>query len=137
MMSTVGALAGVMVDSHRTNSGDGATSGQNRPRYGAKRSGTRAALWWTIPGTMISANATRQSGDHLRAARKAAGLSQQRVAELAGCSVSYVRVLESGYRPEHDSDVLVRIAGVLNDESPAGEPGSREISAGLGRHGSG
>jgi DNA-binding transcriptional regulator YiaG len=89
------------------------------------------------PCMSISANATDRSGDLLRTARKAAGLSQQRVAELAGCSVSYVRVLESGYRPENDSDVLVRIADVLNHESPAGEPGSREISAGQGRHGSG
>jgi transcriptional regulator with XRE-family HTH domain len=86
---------------------------------------------------MISANATDRSGDLLRAARKAAGLSQQRLAEQAGCSVSYVRVLESGYRPEAKSDVLVRIAGVLNDENPAGEPGSRENSARQGRHGSG
>ena len=85
----------------------------------------------------ISANATAPSGDLLKTARKAAGLSQQRVAELAGCSVSYVRVLEAGYRPENDSDVLSRITGVLNDESPAGEPGSREISARQGRHDSG
>ena len=87
---------------------------------------------------MVNVNATAPSGVLLRAARKAAGLSQQRVAELAGCSVSYVRVLEAGYRPENDSDVLGRINTVLlNDESPAGEPGSREFSARQGRHGSG
>ena len=56
----------------------------------------------------MSTNATAESGDLLRAARKAAGLSQQRVAELAGCSVSYVRVLEAGYTPG-GSTVLQRI----------------------------
>ena len=82
---------------------------------------------------MISANAIASSGGLLRAARKAAGLSQQRVAELAGCSVSYVRVLESGYRPENDSDVLSRIAAVLNDERrPAsnGTPLQRSATGG-------
>jgi transcriptional regulator with XRE-family HTH domain len=63
----------------------------------------------------MSANAIEQGGD-LRAARRALGLSQQRVAELARCSVSYVRLLESGYQPEGGSDVLRRIAAVLRGE---------------------
>jgi transcriptional regulator with XRE-family HTH domain len=82
---------------------------------------------------MISANATASSGDPLKAARKAAGLSQQRVAELAGCSVSYVRVLESGYRPESDSTVLARIADVINAEGRPQHGTPSEISAGRSR----
>lgn len=48
----------------------------------------------------------------LREQRLAAGLSQQRVAELAECSVQMVRVLESGMRPT-TSAVLSRIEAVL------------------------
>ena len=71
---------------------------------------------------MVNANATAQGGG-LRAARLAAGLSQQRVAELAKCSVGYVRVLESGYMPASDSDVVARIAAVLHDSRVNNEPG--------------
>ena len=67
---------------------------------------------------MMSANAIAQSG-RLKRARQRAGLSQQRVAELARCSVSYVRLIESGYRPEPGSDVANRIAAVLRESKPA------------------
>lgn len=83
---------------------------------------------------MTSANTSVATGGLLRAARKAAGFSQQRVAEMAGCSVSYVRMLESGYQPEHESGVLIRIADVLNDKSPVSTPGSRDNSPMGGRH---
>ena len=49
------------------------------------------------------------------------GLTQQDVAVRAGCSVSYVRLLESGYLPEA-SEVLDRIGSVLgpaHDDAPA------------------
>ena len=56
----------------------------------------------------------------IRERRAALGISQQRLAELANCSLSMVRVLESGYEPE-SSRVLERIASVLtNDVAPAG-----------------
>lgn len=61
---------------------------------------------------MASVNATgRRGGLHER--RKAAGLSQQRLAELAGCSLTFVRVLEAGYEPA-TSAVLPRILAVLD-----------------------
>jgi transcriptional regulator with XRE-family HTH domain len=56
----------------------------------------------------------------LRTLRRRRGLSQQRLAELAGCSLSMVRVLESGYQPER-SDVLPRVLLALND--PSTSPG--------------
>lgn len=64
----------------------------------------------------MSANAIGdEAGDEpdLRAERKAAGVSQQRLADLARCSVAMVRLLESGYRPYGGSAVLQRIALVL------------------------
>jgi transcriptional regulator with XRE-family HTH domain len=67
----------------------------------------------------------------LRARRAALGISQQRLAELAGCSLSMVRVLESGYEPE-TSRVLDRIDRVLNDETQPGEAASRTSSAVMG-----
>lgn len=53
----------------------------------------------------------------LRQRRDAAGLSQQSLAQLAGCSLSMVRVLERGIGPAH-SDVLARIESVLADHTP-------------------
>ena len=75
----------------------------------------------------MSVNITQQGGS-LRAARKAAGLSQQRVAELAGCSLTYVRVLESGYTPrDAGSKVFCRILNVLQKErSPVATPDSSD-----------
>ena len=62
--------------------------------------------------SFMSVNATERRGG-LGAVRRAGGLSQQRVAELAGCSVGYVRLLESGYRPQNASEVLPLIWAVL------------------------
>jgi transcriptional regulator with XRE-family HTH domain len=56
--------------------------------------------------------------DGIRQYRLAAGISQQKLAQLAGCSLSMVRLVESGYRPS-TSDVLDRIATVLEDDDPA------------------
>lgn len=55
----------------------------------------------------------------IRDRRRARGISQQRLAELASCSLSMVRVLESGYEPG-TSRVLDRIDRALNDVEPAG-----------------
>lgn len=54
----------------------------------------------------------------LRAARRAAGLTQQTLAERAGCSISYVRLIEQGFAPT-SSDVLPRIADALTKENEA------------------
>jgi transcriptional regulator with XRE-family HTH domain len=57
--------------------------------------------------------------------RRAAGLSQQRLAELADCSLAAVALFERGYQPD-TSAVLPRILAVLNDERPeATTPGAR------------
>lgn len=48
----------------------------------------------------------------LRQARKTAGLSQQQLATIAGCSVASVAIFERGYQPEH-SDVLPRLRAAL------------------------
>jgi transcriptional regulator with XRE-family HTH domain len=69
----------------------------------------------------MTANAIEGFGAlDLRAMRRDAGLSQQRVAELAHCSIATVALLERGYRP-NTSDVLPRIVDALNEEGrPAG-----------------
>jgi hypothetical protein len=69
--------------------------------------------------------------------RRGAGLSQQRVAELAHCSLAAVALFEKGYRPA-ESSVLPRIIAAIHDEGrPAGNGTPSENSAGQGRHGSG
>jgi transcriptional regulator with XRE-family HTH domain len=66
-----------------------------------------------------------ETGGDLRARRLAAGLSQQRLAELAGCSISFLGLLERGMTPKR-SDVLPRIekALVTATERKGGEPKS-------------
>lgn len=68
-----------------------------------------------------------------REARLAAGLTQQQLAELAQCSIAYVRLIESGYRPERSvaRGRLLRVLSergyvLTNDERPAATPGARE-----------
>ena len=61
----------------------------------------------------INANdLTSRPGGLIRRRRIAAGLSQQRVAEDAGCSLSYVRLIEAGMTPTR-SAVLPRIEAAL------------------------
>lgn len=80
----------------------------------------------------MGVNATPGIGP-LRASRRAAGLSQQRLAELAGCSLTMIRVLESGYEPQN-SDVMPRVAQVLNDAGPAGNGSGSRIADDGGDH---
>jgi len=63
----------------------------------------------------------------IRKARKSAGLTQQQLASLAGCSMAYIRVIEAGYTPAQ-SEVLPRVLAALNESSPEGEPGSTKTS---------
>lgn len=74
---------------------------------------------------------TLATAPDLKALRRAAGLSQQRVAERAGCSLSMIRILESGYVPEH-SDVLPRVLAALIDPSTTEAPVGTSASAKTG-----
>jgi transcriptional regulator with XRE-family HTH domain len=70
----------------------------------------------------MDAKGTEQPGG-LREQRRVTGLSQQKLAERAGCSIGMIRLLEAGYRPRW-SDVLERITAALaesgrEDEDPA------------------
>lgn len=79
-------------------------------------------------------NGTQARGA-FRARRRTLGLSQQRLAELAHCSVSMVRLLEAGYRPSHDSAVLSRIATVLEtSEAPGHQPEAPQNTGDQARH---
>lgn len=49
----------------------------------------------------------------LRSRRDACGLTRQAVAHEAGCSLSMLQMLESGYRPSGESAVLDRVEAVL------------------------
>jgi transcriptional regulator with XRE-family HTH domain len=70
-----------------------------------------------------------------------AGLSQQRLAELAGCSISTVRFYEAGHGAT--TEMLAKLAEPLgckpeelrNSETPAGDPGPRENREGNSRRG--
>ena len=64
---------------------------------------------YSLPG--MSDNASGGLGG-IRERRLAAGLSQERLARDADCSLAYVRLLEHGYRPD-TGEVLGRIAHVL------------------------
>lgn len=68
----------------------------------------------------------------IRARREAAGLSQQRLAELACCSIATIGLYEGGYSPAR-STVLERVLAVLDEERPADGPGAQE-TARQGRH---
>lgn len=53
----------------------------------------------------------------LRDRRKAAGLSQERLAQLADCSTSTVRLIEKGWQAS--DEMLDRLQTVLNDKREA------------------
>jgi transcriptional regulator with XRE-family HTH domain len=61
----------------------------------------------------MSTNDTAPPGS-LRAARAEAGLTRQRLAQLAGCSESYLQLLEGGFNPG-DSEVRPRVEEVLRE----------------------
>jgi transcriptional regulator with XRE-family HTH domain len=71
----------------------------------------------------MNANTGRLS---LREQRKAHGLSQQRLADLANCSIDMVRRLEHGYQPTHQSAVLARVEAALRDAAAARNGGPSE-----------
>ena len=48
----------------------------------------------------------------IREARRHAGLSQQQLAQAAGCSAGYIRLLERGFDPRF-SDVVPRVLEAL------------------------
>jgi transcriptional regulator with XRE-family HTH domain len=70
-----------------------------------------------------------QIGDRIRNARKRCGLSQRELAELSGLSLSLIRKLEQGERPDTRVETLRKLAvamGVptttLLGPAPAGQP---------------
>ncbi|MGO8906627.1 MAG: helix-turn-helix domain-containing protein [Solirubrobacteraceae bacterium] len=56
---------------------------------------------------------TSTTGD-IRERRMAAGLSRQKLAQYADCSISYVQMIEAGLRPSR-SDVLPRLEAALSE----------------------
>jgi transcriptional regulator with XRE-family HTH domain len=64
----------------------------------------------------VNANAS-QEATGLRARRLEAGLSQEKLARLADCSTSTIRLIEGGWRPSEQ--MAGRIAGAL--DCPIGE----------------
>lgn len=53
----------------------------------------------------------------LKERRLATGLSQQRLAELAGCSIATVRLVENGWQAS--AEMLTRIVTALENEEKA------------------
>jgi transcriptional regulator with XRE-family HTH domain len=66
----------------------------------------------------MGANASGTPID-LKRLREARGLSQQQLAAAADCSLSMVRMLEAGYRPQ-PSTVLDRVLEVLDIDQTSG-----------------
>jgi transcriptional regulator with XRE-family HTH domain len=60
------------------------------------------------------ADVTTGGANHLRVRRELAGVTQQHLADLAGCSRSTVRLLEAGYAPPR-SPTRERVDRVLGD----------------------
>ena len=56
--------------------------------------------------------------DDIRESRRTTGLTQEELAQAAGCSVSFIRLLERGYEPRF-SAVLLRIRRILISEGAA------------------
>lgn len=79
----------------------------------------------------------------MREARRASGLSQQRLATIAGVSIGYVKRIEEGYRPvdPDGSPAYMRVVHALmssdlsNDEEPASKAavGREEVNPSAGR----
>jgi len=61
----------------------------------------------------------------LRDRRLQAGLSQQKLAQAAGCSIAMVRLLEGGFTPSR-SAVLERVLAVLADYAQATIPVNKQ-----------
>jgi transcriptional regulator with XRE-family HTH domain len=78
-----------------------------------------------------NANAPADAGTDLKDARQAAGLSQERLAQLAGCSTSTVRLAERGWQPS--PEMSARLAKALEPRSLAlRAPGDPEPRHDLG-----
>lgn len=58
------------------------------------------------------------AGGSVRELRRAAGLTQQELARRASCSVSYVQLLDAGYRP-NDGPKLRAVLAILGNDEPA------------------
>ena len=96
--------------------------------------GGLSAFAHSDPGGSVPHSAPHKIPKTFREAPLAAGLTQQQLAELAQCSIAYVRLIEAGYRPAR-SVARARLLRVLSergyvrtndDERPAATPGARE-----------
>ncbi|MBK8294600.1 MAG: helix-turn-helix domain-containing protein [Solirubrobacterales bacterium] len=76
------------------------------------------------------------SSSALRELRRRRGLTQQSLAEAAGCSISYVQFAERGYSPVTSGEKFDAIIAVLTQKNgrPVTTPDVREESARTGRH---
>jgi predicted transcriptional regulator len=76
---------------------------------------------------------TRTGCSGLRERRLALGLTQQRLAQLAECSLSSVELLDRGLTPRYRSDVALRINAALtaieNERSEVAEPAPANVAA--------
>lgn len=71
----------------------------------------------------------------VRERRTAAKLSQENLARLAGCSVSYVRQLDHGFVPHGEARQYERVLAVLEEnERPATTPDARNDRLQGSRH---
>lgn len=84
---------------------------------------------------MAVSTSTPQVGG-IRDLRRAAGITQTELAVRAGCSVAYVRQLETGCLPR-SSRVLPAILNALNDVEPAGDGLDEKTREDGARHASG
>ncbi|MGZ4254814.1 MAG: helix-turn-helix domain-containing protein [Solirubrobacteraceae bacterium] len=72
----------------------------------------------------MSTTATPRVGPELREARRRAGLTQERLAQVAGCSLAYVRQLETGLAPANSqklADIWRVLDALLGDRTRGGD----------------
>jgi transcriptional regulator with XRE-family HTH domain len=85
-----------------------------------------------MPGTNM-----HPSGSLLRAARRARGLSQEKLAREADCTTKTIYLMENGYAPE-SSPTRDRIEAILFPKTKAQRAGWASVKTPVtdGRHGS-
>lgn len=81
----------------------------------------------------MSISATIERVERIREQRRAAGLSQDRLARLAGCSVAMMIAIERGYIPRRSRVLpeIERVLATLNEQRP-GEQNPTVAKAGDG-----
>src|SRR5579872_420345 len=80
------------------------------------------------PRTFVESNGTTTFASHLRRLRRAAGLTQEELAERAGLSPRAISDLERGTRRAPHRDTLERLAGALELSSLQRDALDRSVS---------